>query len=143
MPARPADAAGYRCLDPAAAVVQKALFGDSCDPDRLFRHCARIAAALARGEIALAQIYGLQIPLPDLDDDRRKRVARVAPFVKAGFNPDERPTVIKSLFGPPRPLSQSGGMPSGMRLRDAVRAHAPSIQRQIGSDLLRRCGVIP
>jgi hypothetical protein len=296
---------GYRCLDPTeATVVQKALFADSRDPDWLFRHCARIAAALARGEIALAQIYGLQIPLPDLDGNRLEQLARAASLVKAGFNPDEPrdwhgrwtgggdtaqpehephgnerpagsaedradgleihlveagyalspeiwravrglyqilrnhgadieafkayledrglhldelPAVVKSLFDPPRPLSQlrttkppmgfytqrellnylgkpmpgyewhhlieqtgqyrpdltspegiriwiqntnnvvqipvikhycisalmSGRIPSGIRLRDAVRAHAPAIQRQIGIDLLRRCGVTP
>jgi hypothetical protein len=285
---------GYCCLGPAeAATIQQALFADARDPDWLFRHCMRIAAALTRREIALAQIYGLQIPLPDLDDDRLGQLARATSFVKAGFNPDEPcdrhgrwtgephgdglpadsaedradglaahlveagyglspeiwravcglyqilrnrgadieafraylkdrglhldqlPAVVKSLFDPPRPLSQlrtskppmgfytqrellnylgkpmsgyewhhlieqtgqyrpdltspegirvwiqntdnvvqipvikhycisglmSEGTPSGMRLRDAVRAHAPAIQRQIGIDLLRGCGV--
>lgn len=81
---------GYRCLSPAeAAVIQGLLFGGSEDPGWLFRQCTRIAHALARGDIVMAQLYGLQIPLPDLDDGRLQQLARAAPFIKADFNPDQ------------------------------------------------------
>jgi hypothetical protein len=37
----------------------------------------------------------------------------------------------------------SEGMAPGVRFRDMVRAHAPPIQRRIGVDLLKECGVTP
>jgi hypothetical protein len=71
-----------------AASLQKCLLGTDCDPDWLFQQCERIADALNRGEVALAQIFGLRIPTSDLDDRQLSRIAPVG-FVKAGFNPDE------------------------------------------------------
>src|SRR5580658_3606772 len=71
-----------------ASTLQKCLFGADQDQDWLFRQCQRIADAVGRGEIALAQIYGLHLPIGDLDDRQLKQVAR-AYFVKTGFNPDE------------------------------------------------------
>jgi hypothetical protein len=47
------------------------------------------AAALDRGEIALAQIYGLRIPVRDLDGRQLKQLGALAPLAKANFNPDE------------------------------------------------------
>jgi hypothetical protein len=58
------------------------------DRDWLFRQCRRIAEALDKGEIALAQIYGLYIPISELDDRQLKRLA-YSPFAKVGFDPDE------------------------------------------------------
>ena len=43
---------------------------------------------LDNGQLALAQIYGLHIPIGDLDDHQLRQIARVH-FAKAGFNPDE------------------------------------------------------
>jgi hypothetical protein len=55
----------------------------------LFGQCRRIAKALDGGETALAQIFGLRIPIRDLDSGSLNRLATVAPFIKANFNPDE------------------------------------------------------
>jgi hypothetical protein len=80
---------GYRCLHPReAAAIQQALFGPAGDPDRLFMSRG-IARSLNAGNLALAQIYGLRIPVPDLDGAPLRRLAAAAPFIKANFNPDE------------------------------------------------------
>jgi hypothetical protein len=42
-----------------------------------------------KGETALAQIYGLRIPIGELDDAVLARLRVLAPLLKAGFNPDE------------------------------------------------------
>jgi len=78
-------------------IVQKCLVGAHDDPDWLFRRCQRIADLLGKGELALAQIYGLHIPIADLDDQQLERIA-LAGFAKAGFNPDE-PRVPKGDHG--------------------------------------------
>jgi hypothetical protein len=83
-------ARGYRCLArDAAAQLQDFLLGDGSEPDWLFRQCRRIAEALDKDEIALAQILGLRIPIGDLEAGRLKRLALAAPVLKAGFDPDE------------------------------------------------------
>jgi hypothetical protein len=83
-------AGGYRCLHPReAAAIQQALFGSAGDPDRLFILSRGIARSLNAGNLALAQIYGLRIPVPDLDAAQLRRLAAAAPFIKANFNPDE------------------------------------------------------
>lgn len=77
---------GYRAIDREdASTLQKCLFDAMPDQDWLFRQCQRIADALQKGEIALAQIYGLHIPVDELDDRQLRRVAHA----KGGFNPDE------------------------------------------------------
>jgi hypothetical protein len=82
--------AGFRCLDPAAAdVFQKAAFGFGTEPDWLFEQCRRIAEALAKGEVALAQIHGLRIPVGDLDDAALRKLAATARLLKAGFDPNQ------------------------------------------------------
>jgi hypothetical protein len=100
---------GYRSLAREdAAVLQDLLLGDLGDPDWLFGQCGRIARSLDRGELALAQIYGLRIPIAEFDEMRLTRLAIAAPFIKAGFNPDE-PRVPK---GDPRGgqwTSEGGG----------------------------------
>jgi hypothetical protein len=82
-----------------AANLQKCVLCGGRDPDWLFRQSQRIAAALDRGEVALAQIYGLHIPVDDIDWSRLRRLAFVEPVHKAGFNPDE----------PRIPAGQPGG----------------------------------
>lgn len=80
---------GFRALErDEAAALQKSVLSESKDHDWLFRQCGRIADALTRGEVALAQIYGLHIPVADLDEHQ---LARIAParFGKTGFDPDE------------------------------------------------------
>src|SRR5260370_28331660 len=60
---------GFRCLAPAeAAAIQATILGPSHAPNWLFDQSERIAAALTQGEVALAQIYGLYIPIAELDD---------------------------------------------------------------------------
>jgi hypothetical protein len=84
-------AAGYRCVRPAAAAaIQKAVFGaEDEDPDRLFILSRGIAKALNDGELALAQIYGLRIPIAGLDSGQLRKLSAAATWVKANFNPDE------------------------------------------------------
>jgi hypothetical protein len=81
---------GYRVAPRAAASdVQKVLLADQNELDWLYEQGRRIADALDRGEIALAQIYGLRIPAGDIDHRQLKRLAALAALRKAGFNPDE------------------------------------------------------
>jgi len=61
--------------------------------------CRRIAKALDGGETALAQIFGLRIPVADLDSGSLNRLVTAARFIKANFNPDE----------PRIPAGQPGG----------------------------------
>jgi hypothetical protein len=91
---------GYRCLAPGeAAALQDFLLGEDAEPDWLFRQCRRITDALDRGELALAQIFGLHIPVADLTDGQLGQLARAAWLPKAHFNPDE----------PRIPAGQRGG----------------------------------
>jgi hypothetical protein len=57
-----------------------------------------MARALDEGQLALAQIYGLHIPIGELDDRRLSQLSRLTAFARPGFNPDE-PRVPK---GDPR-----------------------------------------
>jgi hypothetical protein len=71
---------GYRPLSrDEAAVVQKCILRSDRDRDWLYGQCQRIANALSKGEVALAQIYALRIPVEEGD----------AAIAKAGYNPDE------------------------------------------------------
>ena len=89
-------ATGYRELErEEAATVQRAVFDDGLGPDWLFEQSKRIAQALSSGQIALAQIYGLYIPINGLDDRQLRRLGAIA---KAGFNPNE-PRVPKGDHG--------------------------------------------
>ncbi len=77
---------GYRVIDrEEASALQKCLSDASRDQDWLFRQCQRIADALDKGEMALAQIFGLHIPIAELDSRQLRRIA----LAKANFNPDE------------------------------------------------------
>jgi hypothetical protein len=93
-------AGGYRCVSRGeAGALQEFLFGDGMESGWLFGQCRRIAEALDSQEIALAQIFGLRIPLDGLDREGLRRLALAAPFIKANFNPDE----------PRIPAGQPGG----------------------------------
>ncbi len=93
-------AAGYRCIGHSEAeALQEFLFADGAELGWLFGQCCQIAKALDGGEIALAQIFGLQIPINGLDGASLKQLATTAPFIKANFNPDE----------PRIPAGQPGG----------------------------------
>lgn len=93
-------AQGCRCIGrDEAAVLQHFLYADAVEPDWLFEECRRIAKALDNGEIALAQIYGLRIPIDGLDSGSLARLGAAAPLIKANFNPDE----------PRVPAGQPGG----------------------------------
>jgi hypothetical protein len=82
--------AGYRVARRGAMRdLQRILLLDKDDPDWLYEQGQRIAEALDRGNVALAQIYGLRVPVKALDGRQLKRLAAMATLVKAGFNPDE------------------------------------------------------
>ena len=83
--------AGYRCIPREEAVaIQKFLIGgEGGAPDRLFDLSCGMAEALNDGKVALAQIYGLRIPIAGLGDGQITQLAAAAPFIKANFNPDE------------------------------------------------------
>src|SRR6266852_6026918 len=67
---------GFRCISPGETrAIQAAVLGPGHDPDWLFEQTGCIAQSLAQGEIALAQIYGLRIPLGDLDGAVLRRLA--------------------------------------------------------------------
>jgi hypothetical protein len=73
-------------LDPSdASALQKCVLDSHQDRDWLHRQCQRIAQALDNGELALAQIYGLHIPIAELDDRQLTKIS----LVKAGYDPDE------------------------------------------------------
>src|SRR5579863_6900472 len=78
-------ASGYRAVrrEPMRG-VQRILRLDKDDPNWLYQQSQRIADALDRGEIALAQIYGLRIPVRDLDGGQLKQLAVLARLTKAG-----------------------------------------------------------
>ena len=80
----------YRCIDRDEAAALQALVLDPCDdPDWLFQQSCSIAKALTDREVALAQIFGLRIPVGNLDNRRLTGLAAAARLVKANFNPDE------------------------------------------------------
>jgi hypothetical protein len=70
-----------------AGALQKCALSEGRDRDLLFRQSQRIAEALNKGEIALAQIYGLHIPVAELDDRRLTRISQIG-FAR-GYDPDE------------------------------------------------------
>lgn len=79
---------GFRTVAPGeAAAVQAAILEPDTEPGWLFDQAGRIADALANGEIALAQIYGLRIPVAELDDAALRRVAEASTLFRANFNP--------------------------------------------------------
>jgi hypothetical protein len=81
---------GFRCIAPhEARAIQAIVLGPGDDPDWLFEQSRRVARGLAAGETALAQIYGLCIPLGDLDDATLRQLAVAARLIKADFDPDE------------------------------------------------------
>lgn len=73
----------------AASVLQKAVFDNDREPDWLFKQTNRIANALDKGEIALAQIYGLYIQIGELDERQLAKLSVAARLTKSGYNPDE------------------------------------------------------
>lgn len=82
-------ARGFRSIERGeAAVLQKCVLGPGRDEDWLFRQSQRIADALGDGELALAQIYGLRIPVGELDDRLLRRLAKMS-LGKAGYDPNE------------------------------------------------------
>ena len=81
---------GFRCLSPAEAeIIQTALSGPECEPGWLFEQTRRICDALAKGEIALAQIYGLHLPIGELDGAMLCHLAVTARLLKANFDPSQ------------------------------------------------------
>ena len=81
-------ARGFRAIErERASALQKCLLDAEHDGDWLFRQTQRIAEALDKGEIALAQIYGLRIPIGALDDWQLERLSIVG-FAKT-FNSEE------------------------------------------------------
>jgi hypothetical protein len=57
---------GCRCADrDEIATTLRAVYGTDRDAAAIFAGACRIAEALAEGEVALAQIVGLHLPLPE------------------------------------------------------------------------------
>jgi hypothetical protein len=82
-------ARGFRGIERGdAAMLQKCVLDPDREEDWLYRQSQRIAEALGRGEIALAQIYGLRIPVGEFDDRKLERLAKIS-LGKAGYDPDE------------------------------------------------------
>jgi hypothetical protein len=79
---------GFRGIGREAASALQKCAGIERDDDWLFRQCEYIADSLNKGEIALAQIYGLRIPVGGVDDRLLKRLVTER-FTKWSFNPDE------------------------------------------------------
>jgi hypothetical protein len=61
-----------------AAVLQQFLLNKHDDPGWLFEQCHRIADALSEGDLPLAQIFGLRIPLIGLDGRRLKQLDQMS-----------------------------------------------------------------
>jgi hypothetical protein len=79
---------GFRSIErDHAGALQKCVLVEGRDRDLLFRQSQRIAEALDKGEIALAQIYGLRIPVIDLDDRQLTRISQIG--LARAYNPDE------------------------------------------------------
>jgi hypothetical protein len=80
---------GFRPIERGdAAGLQKCVLSADRDDDWLFRQCERIADALNKGEVALAQIHGLYIPVGELDERQLRSLATIR-FAKSGFSLDE------------------------------------------------------
>ena len=110
-----------------AARLQKCALNADCDAEWLFRQSQRIADALNKGEIALAQIYGLHIPVGELTE-RQLRSLALARLAKDGFDPDE-PRV------PAGSGRESGNGPM------AVEATAPMLLLTTAAELPKITGV--
>ena len=81
---------GYSCAAPdEIALLRRAVFDDDTRLGRLPIVLASIVRALDRGDLVMAQLLGLEIPLDELDDDRLWRLSRAADLIKAGFDPDQ------------------------------------------------------
>lgn len=81
---------GFRPIGRAeASELQATVLIPGYPADWLFEQCRRIAEALSRGELALAEIYGLYIPVDELGDAALDRLAAAARAAKANFNPDQ------------------------------------------------------
>ena len=79
---------GFRGIERGqASALQKCVFAADREPDWLFRQSQRIAEALDKGELALAQIHGLHIPIIEFDDHLLALIAPID-FARA-YNPDE------------------------------------------------------
>src|SRR5665213_3457023 len=72
-----------------ANVLQALVCRGALDSDRLYRTCGRIAEALENDQLALAQIYGLHLPIDELGARQLRSLAKFAQVNKVGYNPDE------------------------------------------------------
>ena len=83
-------AVGYRCLSrDDAKRIQDIILAEGARPDWLFEQCQWIVKALDTGQIAFAQILGLQIPVAELDEPQLTRLAAKAALRKANHNRDQ------------------------------------------------------
>ncbi|HLG86275.1 MAG TPA: hypothetical protein VKZ79_03660 [Alphaproteobacteria bacterium] len=82
--------AGYRVANPVEteAVLRYALRNRDDFADLPLR-LDRIARALEAGDLAKAQILGLQLGFDDLDDDKLRRLDVGATLVKEGYDPNQ------------------------------------------------------
>src|ERR1700722_17282408 len=69
---------GFRGIERGqASALQKCVFAADREPDWLFRQSQRIAEALDKGQLALAQIHGLHIPIIEFDDRLLALIAQI------------------------------------------------------------------
>ena len=81
---------GYRPISRnEASVLQAFVCRGPQDSDRLYRTCGRIAEALENDQLALAQIYGLHLPIDELGPGQLRGLSKFARVSKVGYNPDE------------------------------------------------------
>ena len=81
---------GYRACGPEEmAVLQRAVFDDDARLAGLPIVLASIVRALDRGDLVMAQLLGLEIPLDALDDARLRRLRLASDLIKAGYDPNQ------------------------------------------------------
>ncbi len=80
---------GYRCVETRDVErVTRTVFARDSRLQRLPLMLAQIAGALDTGDVAKAQLLGLEIPIGELDDGQLARLA-AAGLIKAGFDPSQ------------------------------------------------------
>lgn len=81
--------AGYRCADPDDLTrLARTVFASDPRLTRLPIVLAGIAKALDRGDLVMAQLLGLELPVGDLDDNALRRLHAISDLSK-DFDPDQ------------------------------------------------------
>ncbi len=82
--------AGYRVVNPVELeCVLRYAFRERDDFAELAPRLGRIARALESGDLAKAQILGLQLPFDELDDEELQRLELGTRLIKTGYDPSQ------------------------------------------------------